>query len=112
MEQKNIHTKKFIKAKERVVAVRKFYVGLVRLIILTVLLFLFNERILQMFIERGLDNEHILYWVNWTLWSIPVTTALIMFIKGMWLFVFKNNSIKKWEQRQIEKIMKEDNSFK
>ncbi|WP_291865185.1 2TM domain-containing protein [Maribacter sp.] len=111
MEEKKRTREKFIQAQERVVKLRKFYVGLVRLIIFTVLLFLFNGRIIQIFIEHGLDNEHILYWVNWTLWSVPVTIAFIMLIKGLKLFIFKNNSIKNWEDRQIEKIMKEEDSF-
>lgn len=111
METDNFETDKFLRAKKRVTELRKFYVEIVRLIIFTVLLFLFNNRILQIFVDKGLDNEHILYWVNWTLWSIPVTIAFIMLIKGLRLFIFKSNSIKKWEQRKIEKIMKDENSF-
>ena len=111
MDKANVKVEKYIKAKERITSIRKYYVGLVRLAILTILIFLFNDSILQLFIDRGLDNEHILYWANWSLWSIPVTIALIMLVKGIWLFKFKNNSIKKWEERQIKKIMKEEDSF-
>ncbi len=102
---------KYEKAMRRVKTVRKFYLGIVRLLIFTILLFFLNDRILQIFIDKGLDNAHILYWVNWTLWSIPVTIAIIYVFKGLWLFFFKKYSTKKWEERQIQKIMKEEDSF-
>lgn len=111
MERSEIRVEKYVQAKERITAIRKFYVGLVRLAIFTILLFILDDRALQIFIDKGLDDEDILYWVNWSLWSIPITIAFIMLLKGIWLFGFKNNSIKKWEERRIKKMMEEDDSF-
>jgi len=111
MERRNIKAEKYEKAIGRVKTERKFYLGIVRLLIISILLYIFHNSILQLFIDRGLDNEHILYWVNWSLWSVPIVIAFVLLIKGICLFAFKNNSIKKWEERRIKKIMKEEDSF-
>ncbi|WP_299434757.1 2TM domain-containing protein [uncultured Maribacter sp.] len=111
MAHRSIKEEKYEKAMDRVKTERKFYLSIVRLLIFSTLLFFLNDSILQLFIDRGLDNEHILKWVNWTLWSTPVIIAIILFIRGIWLFVFKNKSPRKWEERRIKKIMKEEDSF-
>ncbi|RKR07892.1 2TM domain-containing protein [Maribacter vaceletii] len=112
MERRNIKAEKYEKAMDRVKTERKFYLAIVRLFIFSILLFFLNDSILQLFIDRGLDNEHIVYWVNWSLWCTPVIIAIILFIKGIWLFGFKNKSPRKWEERRIKKIMREEDSFK
>lgn len=111
MERRSIKEEKYEKAMDRVKTERKFYLAIVRLLIFSILLFFLNDSILQLFIDRGLDNEHILYWVNWSLWCTPVIIAIILLIKGLWLFVFKNKPLRKWEERRIKKIMKEEDSF-
>ncbi len=100
---------KFLVAKERVTAVKKYYTGLVRLAIFIILLLLCRKPILQMFIDKGLDDSNILYLVNWNVYFLILVFVIIFLIKGVILFVVRKKYLKEWEERQIEKIMKEDN---
>ena len=99
---------KYIRAKDRTRCLRKFYITAVRLAIATIILLLLKDRVLEMLSANGVENESTLYWLEWNMLALPIIFIVILTIKGFKIFVTKSNLIKEWEEKQIEKLMKED----
>jgi hypothetical protein len=99
---------KYVKAKKRVDDIKGFYFNLIKFAIITLLILVFKGRVLEFFIEKGVEDESILQWIEWNILVIPVIWGLVLFVMGLRLFMFKSNILKNWEKRQIQKHLESD----
>ena len=99
---------KYVKAKKKVDAIKGFYFNVLKFVIITLLILVFKGRIMEIFIEKGVEDENILQWIEWNILAIPIIWGLVLLIIGLRLFVFKSNILKNWEKRQIQKHLESD----
>ncbi|MFK7813631.1 MAG: 2TM domain-containing protein [Maribacter sp.] len=97
---------KFERAQLRIGLIRGFYNHVGIFVLINVPLFLLKEKLMAVFVgEIAYSNSDVTSWVHWNIyiWMIILGVHAVL--------VFGNISFlgKKWEERQIEKYMKEDN---
>lgn len=108
MEARPDNMEKFIKARNRVDNIKRFYAHLVLFIFANGLLLLFKDRIVDYAVSKGFNDPGFINWVSWNIYFIPILWGLVLLVSGLYLFRFKGNFLKRWEERQIEKYMHED----
>lgn len=108
MKDNNAELEKYVKAKKRVDAIKGFYFHVIKFVIITLLIMVFKGRILEIFIEKGIEDENILQWMEWNILAIPIIWGLVLLIMGLRLFVFQSNILKNWEKKQIQKHLESD----
>lgn len=107
MDQEDILNIRRQRAKKRVEELRGFYQHLTAYILVNVFLLLFSERITFIILSKeALGDPEFLEWINWNVWGTPIIWGLALLIHAA--SVFLKSPFKRWEQRQIRKIMKED----
>ena len=108
MKDNNAELEKYVKAKKRVDAIKGFYFHVIKFVIITLLIMVFKGRILEILIEKGIEDENILQWMEWNILAIPIIWGLVLLIMGLRLFVFQSNILKNWEKKQIQKHLESD----
>lgn len=108
MKDNTNEVEKYVKAKKRVDAIKGFYFNLIKFAIITLLILVFKGRVMEIFIEKGVEDENILQWIEWNILVIPIIWGLVLLVIGLRLFVFKSNILKNWEEKQIQKYIQED----
>ena len=104
MNQQEIINSKFRKAQQRVKELKGFYQHLTAYIIVNTVLLLISGRITFILLSReALGNPEFLEWVNWNIWGTPIIWGLALAIHAA--TVFLKSPFKKWEERQIQKIL-------
>ncbi len=98
----------FIKARNRVNHIKSFYAHLVLFVLGTATLLVFKAKIIDYLIAKGATGQGFLQWIEWQFVFIPMLWALILIISGIYLFRLRSNFLKKWEERQIRKYMKDE----
>ena len=107
MKNQNSEITKLARAKSRVNALKGFYQHLTVYIIVNAVLLLFSGSIRFVLLsEEALGNPDFLEWINWNVLGTPIIWGIALGIHA--LSVFCNTPFRKWEERQIQKILKED----
>ena len=107
MEQNDLSNFRRQKAEKRVAEIKGFYQHLTAYILVNAFLLLFSQRItFIIFSKEALGNPEFLEWINWNVWGTPIIWGLALLIHAA--TVFLKSPFKKWEQRQIRRIMEED----
>lgn len=110
MKGKESDMESFIKARNRVSHIKSLYAHLVLFVLGTTTLLLFKTRIINYLIAKGATDEGFLDWIAWQIVFIPILWGLILALFGLYLFKFKINFLKKWEERQMRKYMRDEDS--
>jgi len=108
MENQKNDFEKYVKARRRVDAIKRFYFHLIQYLIITILIISFKGRILDFFISKGVENPDVLNWMEMNILAIPIIWGLVLSVMGLSLFIFRSNRIKNWEERQIRKYLESD----
>ena len=108
MEDKTNSVEKYVKAKKRVDDIKGFYFHVIKFVIITLLILIFKGRVLEIFIEKGVEDKNVLQWMELNILAIPIIWGLVLLVMGLRLFVFKTNILKSWEKRQIQKCLGEE----
>lgn len=103
MENKDY--KKFEKAQKRIVQIKGFYNHMAVFIIINAVLLLSKEKMaIALFGEEALVHPNAMNWIEW---NIYIWGAGLL-IHGLFVFGRVPFFVKKWEERQIKKYMKQD----
>jgi hypothetical protein len=103
MQQINLEKSK--RAERRVLKIKGFYKHLTFFIFINGLLWLFKDTIgVGVFGEAALSNPKFMQWVDWNILIWGIGLAIHAFI----VFVRTPRFIKKWEERQYERFMDEE----
>jgi len=103
MDQVNLEKSK--RAKRRVLKIKGFYKHLTFFIFINASLWFFKDAIgVGIFGEVALTNPKIMAWVNWNIviWGIGLA------IHALIVFRYTPRFVKKWEERQLERFMDEE----
>lgn len=97
------------KAKKRVEEIKGFYNHLKVYIIINVLLILIKGDFLS-FITGKTENADpgFLYWLDLNVILTPILWGIGLLIHGIVVYRNKFRFLKKWEERQIQKFLEED----
>jgi len=108
------------RAHKRVKVLKGFYRHLRVYIVINILLLLVKFRAYDYFTEEGMMDEGFFDWFEWNIIGTPVIWGLGLGAHAIYVFVLKSRPLKefspkffkKWEERQIEKYMNEENNLK
>lgn len=107
MEIENREVPKLTRAKSRVKALKGFYQHLTVYIIVNAVLLLFSGSVRFVLLSsEALGNPEFLEWINWNVLGTPIIWGIALGIHA--ISVFCRTPFKKWEERQIQKILNED----
>ncbi|MDP5230268.1 MAG: 2TM domain-containing protein [Cellulophaga sp.] len=99
---------KLERAQKKVANIKGFYNHLtVYIIINCIVLFTSGKFIFILFSEEALGNPKFLDWINWNVYGTPIIWGIVLLIHGLVVFGIKPSFLKNWEQKQLEKYMRE-----
>lgn len=97
----------FEQAKKRVNAIKRFYSNLTLFILLSAVLLFLKQNIVQWVLEHsGNTNAEFLKWVDWNILAMPIIWGIVIVVQAF--YVFGLPLMKKWEEQQVKKYLKED----
>lgn len=108
MKDKTNSVEKYVKAKKRVDDIKGFYFHVIKFVIITLLILILKGRVLEIFIEKGVEDKNVLQWMELNILAIPIIWGLVLLVMGLRLFVFKTNILESWEKRKIQKYLGEE----
>ncbi len=111
MEKQERELEKYAHALKRVESIKGYYFQLIKFVIITLLILVLKGRVLEIFVEKGVEDENVLNWIEWNILAIPIIWGLVLLFIGLRLFVFKSNFLKNWEEKQIRKHLDSDDKF-
>ena len=119
METNNPQAEKLLNAKQQVAHIKKFYKHLQVYVIVNLLLLLVKFNLINWF--KGdyewIQNPGFSDWVSWNIIGTPVIWGLGLLAHAAYVFKFgakswkelKPEFLKKWEKRQLERFLEEEN---
>lgn len=97
---------RFRKAQKRVEAIKDFYKHLFVYCFLGIGIFIGRDYIIQFFQNKSID-EKFTKWIDWNFLIVLVFWGIGLLFQASKAFQYKLRFIKNWEERQMERFMKE-----
>ncbi len=97
------------KALKRVKKIKRFYRHLTVYIVVNIFLVYFGLRGVD-FLEINSPevDANVVFWLFWNVLSVPILWGIGLLIHGLCVFKPKSNIVKRWEERQLQKILEKD----
>lgn len=102
---------KLRKALKRVEELKGFYQHLIVFIIINLILFIIRGNVLEFFMNTSSD-KNLVQWVDWNILIVPIFWGIGLVFHAAKVFQYKFGFIKKWEQKQLQKFIREEESKK
>src|SRR5690606_6733084 len=99
--------RKIQKARKRVEALKGFYKHLLVYLLVNAALFVVRGNVLDFFRSSNPD-KNFLEWIDWNILIVPFFWGIGLLFHAAKVFQYKFPFIKKWEQKKLEKFMKEE----
>jgi hypothetical protein len=97
------------KAKKRVEEIKKFYTHVRVYVLINIVILLLRSRVLDFVLGKGeAFDPSFIDWVDLNMLLTPILWGIGLFIHGIYTFRYKFGFLKRWEDRQIRKIMEEE----
>ena len=106
MENQNIYVKR---ARKRVEALKGFYSHLWIYLLVNIVLFGIRGHILEFFADTS-RGTNFFEWIDWNILIVPFFWGIGLLYHGVKVFQYKVQFVKKWEEKQLRKFMKQENS--
>lgn len=105
--------RKMRRAMKRVEALKGFYQHLLIYLVVNIILFIVRSNILDFF-ESNNPDKNFVEWIDWNILIVPFFWGIGLLFHAAKVFQYKFSFVKKWEQRKLEKFIKEEesNTFK
>ena len=100
---------KMRRARKRVEDLKGFYRHLLVYLIVNVALFIVRGNVLDFFQNKNPD-KNFLEWVDWNILIVPIFWSIGLMYHAIKVFQYKVPFVRNWEERQIEKYLKEEES--
>ncbi len=95
-------------ARKRVGQLKKFYSHIMIFIVVNIALIVLKLHLFDRLRDWGNGIEfHKVHWTDWEIISTPLIWGVFLIGHGIW--VYSRPFTKKWEERQIQKIMEKEN---
>lgn len=98
---------KLRKAQKRVEMLKGFYRHLLAYIVVNIALFIIRGKILGYFQGSATDTNFI-EWIDWNILIVPFFWGIGLVFHAAKVFQYKLKFIKNWEEKQLEKYIKEE----
>ncbi len=96
-------------AKKRVKEIKGFYAHLRAYILVNILILLLRIGIVDLITERNANVDPSFFdWLDINVLITPLLWGVGLLIHGLFVFQYKFTFLKSWEDRQIKKIMEEE----
>ncbi len=106
---KNNNQLKLERAQKRLDALKAFYNHLVVYVVVNIALFVFRGKIIFTLINiNAIGNPDFLKWVDWNIYGTPIIWGIVLLIHAISVFSIFPKLLYKWEEKQMQKIMKEE----
>ncbi len=117
MRVMNDYNERLEAAKKRVKDIKGFYAHLRAYILVNILILLLRMGIVDMITMRNPDMDPSFFdWLDLNVLITPLLWGIGLLIHGIFVFRYRFPFLKNWEERQIKKIMEEEeareNKFK
>lgn len=106
-KMKNAESLKIRKARKRVESLKGFYKHLLAYIIVNIALFIIRGNVLEFF-QNNSQDKNFIEWIDWNILIVPLFWGIGLLFHAAKTFQYKFNFIKNWEERQIQKYIKEE----
>ena len=109
MNMKQDYYERREKAKKRVEELKQFYNHLRAYILINLLLLLLRTSFIDFIVDKtGELDSGFIYWIDVNIFLTPLLWGIGLSIHGIYAFRHKFTFFKKWEERQIQKFMEEE----
>lgn len=99
---------KLERAKKKVASIKGFYNHLVVYVLLNLTLFLLKEKVVFTLLSKeAISDPNFLNWINWNVFGTPIIWGIGLLIHAILVFGSKPSFVKNWEEKQLEKYMRE-----
>lgn len=111
-----VKTDPYERAKKRVEQLGKFYKHLRVYIVVNLALLIIKLNLYEVFTDNGITDSGFYNWWEWNIIGTPLLWGLGLSVHAFYVFVLKGdkffdlkpNFVKKWEARQLEKFIREE----
>ncbi len=99
------------KAKKRVEELKQFYTHIRVYILINILILLLRGRLLDFILGKSETiDPGFLGWIDLNVLLTPLLWGIGLLIHGIYAYRHKFGFVKRWEERQIRKILEEDDN--
>ncbi len=98
---------KLRKARKRVEMLKGFYKHLLIYIFVNIAIFILRGDVLAFFQNKSPDKNFI-EWIDWNILIVPIFWGIGLLFHAAKTFQYKLKFIRNWEERQLEKYIKEE----
>ncbi len=100
---------RYERAQKKVASIKGFYNHLAAYIIVNTLLFVLRGKFIFVLIgSEAMGNPEFLNWLDWNFFGTPILWGIGLAFHGLKVFSYNPFFGKEWEERQIDKILRED----
>ncbi len=100
---------KMRRARKRVEDLKGFYGHVLVYSIVNFVLFLVRGNVLDYYQNNNPDKNFV-EWIDWNILIVPVLWGIGLLFHAAKVYQYKFRFIRKWEERQIDKILKKEES--
>jgi hypothetical protein len=108
MENQLKEMESYTQARKRIDRIKDYYAHLVLFVLGSAMILVLKGSMVRWVEAKGIKDPEVLQWVEWNIIFIPVLWAMVLLVAGFFVFRGKRNFLKRWEDRQIRKFMKEE----
>ena len=106
----NTKLSKYQRAQERVLQLKNFYNHVVVYVVVNILLLFFRNNFRFTLISKEtIGNPDFLSWIDWNVFGTAIVWGLFLIFHAVKVFGGLRVFGEEWEERQVQKFMKEDN---
>lgn len=105
-DMENYNQEKYIRAKNKVKQIKRFYTHLTVYIIINLIIFIRGN--IEIFLENDVENKNLLDWIDWNIFYTPVLWGIGLFFHGMFVFQNRFKGLKNWEDRKMKEFLEKE----
>jgi len=102
----NYNQEKYIRAKNKVKQIKRFYIHLTVYIIINLIIFIRGN--IEIFLENDVENKNLLDWIDWNIFYTPVLWGIGLFFHGLFVFQNRFKGLKNWEDRKMKEFLEKE----
>ncbi len=105
-DMENYNQEKYIRAKNKVKQIKRFYTHLTVYIIINLIIFIRGN--IEIFLENDVENKNLLDWIDWNIFYTPVLWGIGLFFHGLFVFQNRFKGLKNWEDRKMKEFLEKE----
>lgn len=109
MKNEKTYAERLKYAQKRVKSIRDFHTHVVVYILVNAFLIIIGGHVLNLTTRDGSNPDpNLQEWLNWNNYLTPALWGIGLLLNGIYVYRHKFHFFKRWEERQIQKYLKEE----